>query len=57
MGVGMTFVLIVLIICLCVIACVYMCYCSENEVKMFQNPKYDERIRKLEKQMEELKKE
>lgn len=56
MGVGLTFVLIILIICGSVLFGVYMYLCSENEVGMFSDHRYEERIRKLEKQMEELKK-
>lgn len=33
----------------------YMHLCSENEVKMFANPLYSNKIRELEKQIEELK--
>lgn len=57
MGVGLTIILIVLIVCISVLFGIYMYLCSENEVKMFADPKYEERIGKLEKQMEELKKE
>lgn len=55
MGVGLTIILWTLVICLSVLFGIYMYLCSENEVKMFSNPRYDERIRELEKQIEELK--
>lgn len=55
--IGITVVLVVFIICATVITGMYICYCNENEVGMFQNPKYEKRIMELEKQMEELKKE
>lgn len=54
---GLAVVLVVLIICATVIMAMYIYCCSENEIGMFQNPKYEKRIRELEKQMEELKKE
>lgn len=57
MGAGLTIILIVLIVCAFVTFWMYMEYCDTNKIKMFQNPKYDERIKKLEKQMKELKKE
>lgn len=55
MGVGLTFVLIVLIICVSILIGVYMFLCAENEVKMFADPRYEERIRVLEKEIKELK--
>lgn len=54
---GLLLFFIVLIICITVIIGMYIYYCSENEVGMFQNPKYKKRITELEKQMEELRKE
>lgn len=57
MGVGMTILIFVLIICGFVTFWMYMGYCASNGINMFSNPRYEERIRKLEKQMEELKKE
>lgn len=53
----MTIVSTVLIICVSVLFGIYIACCSENETGMFQNPRYEKRIRELEKQMEELKKE
>ncbi|MCI8378653.1 MAG: hypothetical protein HFH72_09065 [Lachnospiraceae bacterium] len=53
---GLIVILVFLIICATVLMAMYMYYCSENEVGMFQNPKYEKWIRELEKQMEELKK-
>ena len=55
MGVGLTLVLLVFIICASVLFGIYMYLCSENEIKMFADPRYEERIRKLEKVVEELK--
>ena len=57
MVVGLIVVLIVLILCSTTLLGIYMSLCSVNEVRMFADPQYDERIKKLEKQMEELKKE
>lgn len=57
MSFGTGIVLFALIICVFITIWVYMAYCSTNEIRMFTNPKYEERIKKLEKQMEELKKE
>lgn len=54
MGIGLTLVLLVLIMCVTVLFGIYMYFCSENETKMFVDPRYEERIRKLEKQVEEL---
>lgn len=51
------FVVIILIICATVLMAMYMYYCSENRIGMFKNPNYGKRIKELEKQMEELKKE
>lgn len=55
--VGFAIVMVFLIICATILMERYMYYCSENGVKMFQNPRYDDRIRELEKQMKELRKE
>lgn len=49
------FVLIILIICVSVLLGFHMYLCSENGIKMYADPKYEERISKLEKQVEELK--
>ena len=54
MGAGLTFVLIVLIICPTLFG-LYMFLCEETKTRLFSNPKYEERIRELEKQVEELK--
>lgn len=35
----------------------YMDYCYKDNIKMFANPKYHERIKKLEKEVEYLRKE
>ena len=53
--VELTFILIILILCITVLLIVYMEYCSENCVGLFANPEYEKRIRKLEKEMEKLK--
>lgn len=55
--IGFTIIMIILIICITILIWAYMYFCSENEVKMFANPRYEERIKKLEKLTEELKKE
>lgn len=55
MGAGLTFVLIVLIICVSILIGVYMFLCAESEVKMFADPRYEERIRALEKEIKILK--
>lgn len=57
MGVGLTLVLIILIICVSILFGFYMYLCSENEVKMFSDPRYEERIKELEKSVKELKEE
>lgn len=54
---GVAFVLIILIICVSVLYGYHMYLCNENGIKMYANAKYEERIEKLEKQMEELKRE
>lgn len=50
------FVVIIIIICATIVAIAYMGYCSSNRVNMFANPRYDERIRELETEVEELRK-
>lgn len=55
MGVGLTFVLIVLIICLSVLFGLYMFLCEETKTRLFTNPKHEECIQELEKQVKELK--
>ena len=39
---------IVLIVCATILFAMYMYYCSENCIHMFETPRYDERILKLE---------
>lgn len=56
MNIGATTILIILIICATVLAGMYIYYCSENEIGIFANPKYEKRISELEKAVEELKK-
>lgn len=55
MEVGLTIILWTLVVCISVLFGIYMYLCSEKEVKMFSNPRYDERIQELEKQVKELK--
>lgn len=54
---GVAFVLIILIICVSVLYGYHMYLCDENGIKMYANPKYEERISELEKKVEELSKE
>lgn len=49
------FVLTILIICVSILFGYHMYLCEENGIKMYANPKYEERIGKLEKLVEELK--
>jgi hypothetical protein len=44
----------VVIICTTILIGMYIYYCSENEVGLFEKPKYNERINKMEKQIREL---
>ena len=44
----------VVIICTTILIGMYIYYCSENEVVLFEKPKYNERINKMEKQIREL---
>lgn len=53
--VGLTIIIIVLIMCVAVVFRDYMEYCNYNKIGMFANPKYDERIKNLEKIVNELK--
>lgn len=46
--------LLVLIICVTILFAMYMYYCSENNMNMFSDPKYNERIWSLEKAVSEL---
>ena len=54
---GVAFVLIILILCVSVLFGYHMYLCNENGIKMYANPKYEERISELEKQVKELKEE
>lgn len=56
-GLGFIVIVVVFIICATVLAKEYMWNCRCNNTKMFPDSRHEERIRKLEKQMEELKKE
>lgn len=53
--IGFVVFMIVFIVCATILIGIYMYYCAENKMGMFRNPRYEERIRKLEKHMEELK--
>lgn len=57
MAVAITIIAVVLIICVSVLVGVYMYYCGENEINMFADPRYEERIKNLEKRVKELEKE
>ena len=50
---GLLILLIVAIICATILFGLYMYYCSQNEVGLFQKPKYEKRIRELEKKVAE----
>ena len=50
---GIVIVLIFLIICGSILFGIHMYFCSENEIGMYADPKYEERIRKLEKIIKE----
>lgn len=52
MAIALTIILVVLIICVSVLLAVYMDYCGENGIKMFADPRYEERISRLEKLFE-----
>ena len=52
---GVVFVLIILIICVSVLFGFHMYLCNENGIKMYADPRYEERISELEKQVKELK--
>lgn len=54
--VAIAIVLVVLIVCVTVLVGGYIDYCFINKVKMFADPRYDERISKLEKKVKELEK-
>lgn len=48
------FIIFTLIICVSVLFGIYMYLCSENVVKMFADPEYDKRIRRLEKEIQKI---
>ena len=50
---GIFTVLIILIICTTILFGIHMYFCSENEIGMYADPRYEERIRKLEKIIKE----
>ena len=54
MGFGLTLVLMTLIIAVAVLTGIYMLYCAEKDIKMFENPRYNERIIKLERVVKQL---
>lgn len=55
--VGLIIVLIVLAICATVLGGIYINARCDSRTGMFADPQYEKRISKLEKQMEELKRE
>lgn len=57
MGIGATIVFIVLIICVAILIGLHMCLCAETGTKMYADPKYEKRIKKIEEYIEELNKE
>ena len=48
-------IVIVLIICSSILFSEYMDHCSKNQIGVFKDPRYDERIRNLEKILDKLK--
>lgn len=52
--VGLTLVLIVAVICFTILFAMYLDMCFQSEVKMFADPKYDDRIEELEKKVKAL---
>lgn len=52
MAIALTIIFVTLIICVTILVGVYMYYCGENEIKMFADPRYEERISRLEKLLE-----
>ena len=52
---GLMIIFITLTICVTILLSKYMDYCASNSVGMFVNPRYEERIRILEKIIYELK--
>ncbi len=57
MAVATTIILVVLIISSAILFGIYMTYCSNDGIKMFEDPEYDKRISKLEEMVEQLKEE
>lgn len=53
MLIAITTILIVLIICVSVLLGIHMFICSENEIGMYADPKYEGRISNLEKLVKE----
>ena len=56
MLIAVTTIAIILIICASILIGIYMMCCQESEVKMFADPRYDERIKELEKRIKDLEK-
>ena len=52
---GLFLIILALIICGSILFSEYMEYCSKHGIGLFTNPRYEERIRKLEKIVYELK--
>ena len=55
MGFGTTIVLITVVICVSILFGMYMVLCFENEIAIFKNPRYRQRISDLEDQIQILK--
>lgn len=51
---GILLIALTLIICATVLLGIYIYQCAENDVKMFADPRYDERINELEKRIKDL---
>lgn len=54
MSVGVCILLVVVAICTAVVLCIYLCLCGETGKKPFEDPRYADRIKALEKKVEEL---
>lgn len=55
MDFGIFLILAILIICGTISLNTYMDFCYKSQTKMFANPRYEERIKNLEKEIKELK--
>ena len=54
MVIAITFILTVLIICGSILFGIYMVFCADAGIKMFEDPRYEERIKNLEKRLKEM---